>query len=228
MENVKKQFDEVSKKYDSQRQYLIPCYQDFYTACYPLVRKLSGAKRLLDIGAGTGLFSYFIYQINPNLHYTLVDLSPEMLRVAKERFNGLDNFQYEELDFSASNLPGKYDIIISALAIHHLEDKEKEQLYYAVYEALNPGGVFINADQVLGRTLGFDHYYRTNWRETVLVSGLEEDAIQKAFERVKLDKFATLESQLQILEDAGFTDVDCIYKNLNFVVFGGSKGLLSY
>ena len=224
MEEVKGQFDEISKEYDRQRPYLIACFHDFYTACYPLVKRLPAARTLLDLGAGTGLFSYFIYLIKPELNYTLVDFSPEMLNAAKERFKGLKNFQFQELNFATEPFPGRYDIIISALSIHHLEDEEKKQLYKNAFEALNEGGLFINADQVLGRSEGFDSFYKESWKESVLESGLEETAVQKAFERIKLDKFAPLETQISMLEEAGFTEADCIYKNHNFAVFAGTKG----
>ena len=224
MEEVKGQFDEISKEYDRQRPYLIPCFHDFYTACYPLVKRLTGAKTLLDLGAGTGLFSYFIYLIRPDLNFTLVDLSPEMLNAAKERFKGLKNFEFRELDFATEALPGKYDVIISALSIHHLEDEGKKQLYRNAFESLNEGGLLINADQVLGRNAGFDAFYKESWKESVLDSGLEEAAVQKAFERIKSDKFAPLEAQISMLEEAGFTEADCIYKNHSFAVFAGTKG----
>ena len=55
-------------------------------------------------------------------------------------------------------------------------------------------------------------------------SGLEVTAVESAFERIKLDKFASLESQLNMLSEAGFDDIDCIYKNQNFAVFAGAKG----
>src|SRR5579872_7193358 len=113
MNEVKEQFSNVSRKYDSQREYLIPCFNDFYTACLPLVKSLTHAKKVLDIGAGTGLFTQFIYDVNPNLDFTLTDLSAEMLNIARERFDGEPNFEYFELDFSKDALPGKYDIIIS-------------------------------------------------------------------------------------------------------------------
>jgi len=223
MNDVKEQFNNVSKKYDSQRESLIPCFKDFYTACLPLVKSLTHAKTVLDIGAGTGLFTQFIYDVNPSLHFTLADLSGQMLNVARERFKGEDNFEFIELDFSKDALPGKYDLIISSLAIHHLEDADKAKLYKNIYLALNDGGLFINADQVAGRTLLFDSLYKYNWRETVSHSGLDHEALVQAFERTKLDKFAPLDVQLQMLEKAGFNDVDCIYKNLNFTVFGGFK-----
>jgi len=223
MEEVRDQFNSISKEYDRQRPYLIPCFHDFYTACYPLVKRLSDAKSLLDLGAGTGLFSYFIYLIRPELYYTLTDLSPEMLKAAQERFKGLKNFQFHELNFAADALPGKYDIIISALSIHHLEDAEKKELYSKIYNSLNEGGLFINADQVLGRSAGFDAFYKAAWKESVKESGLEETAIEGAFERMKLNKFASLESQLDMLSAAGFSEIDCIYKNQNFAVFAGAK-----
>jgi tRNA (cmo5U34)-methyltransferase len=223
MNSIKEQFNSVSKKYDSQRHYLIPCLNDFYSACLPLVKSLTHAKKVLDIGAGTGLFSQFIYDLNPNLNFTLADLSGQMLDVARERFDGLNNFEFMELDFSKDALPGKYDIIISALAIHHLEDADKAKLYKNIYLALNDGGLFINADQVEGKNLLFDSLYKYHWRETVSKSGIDHEALVQAFERTKLDKFAPLETQLIMLEKAGFNEVDCIYKNMNFAVFGGFK-----
>lgn len=223
MNDIKEQFGNVSKKYDSQRQFLIPCFNDFYSACLPLVKSLTHAKTVLDIGAGTGLFTQFIYDVNPSLHFTLADLSNEMLDVARERFEGESNFKYIELDFSKDPLPGKYDLIISGLAIHHLEDENKARLYKHIYQSLNDGGLFINADQVAGKNLLFDSLYKYYWRETVSQSGLDHEALVQAFERTKLDRLAPLESQLKMLEKAGFNEVDCIYKNMNFAVFGGFK-----
>jgi len=146
-----------------------------------------------------------------------------MLSVARDRFKGMKNFDYIELDFSAGKIPGKFDIIISGLAIHHLPDEAKQNLYTNVYTALNEDGLFINADQVTGRSMLFDSLYKYEWRETVSHSGLEHDALIQAFERTKLDKLAPLERQLKMLEKAGFNEVDCFYKNLSFAVFGGFK-----
>src|SRR6202012_726184 len=208
MDEVKEKFGSVSKKYDSQRRYLIPCFDDFYHTCLPLIKSVPNAKLVLDIGAGTGLFSQYVYEKNPHLHFTLADISSPMLSVAKERFKDVDNFDFIELDFSKDKIPGKYDIIISGLAIHHLEDADKLQLYINIHNALNEDGLFINADQVSGRSILFDSLFKYEWRETVSHSGLDHEALIQAFERTKLDKFAPLEAQLIMLEKAGFNDVD--------------------
>ncbi len=223
IDDVKQQFGNVSKKYDSQRKYLIPCFDDFYRAGLPLIKSVANAKTVLDIGAGTGLFSQFVYEQNPHLHFTLADISDPMLSVARTRFQGRDNFDFIELDLATDKIPGKFDIIISGLAIHHLTDADKQKLYTNIYAALNEGGLFINADQVTGRTMLFDSLYKYQWRETVSHSGLEHDALIQAFERTKLDRLAPLEKQLKMLEKASFNEVDCFYKNLSFAVFGGFR-----
>jgi tRNA (cmo5U34)-methyltransferase len=223
VDEVKEKFGNVSKKYDSQRRHLIPCFEDFYHTCLPLIKSVPNAKRVLDVGAGTGLFSQFVYEQNPHLHFTLADISSPMLSVAKERFKGMDNFDFIELDLSKDRIPGKYDIVISGLAIHHLEDAQKLQLYINIYNSLNEDGLFINADQVSGRSILFDSLFKYEWRETVSHSGLDHEALIQAFERTKLDRLAPLDVQLKMLEKAGFNEVDCIYKNLSFAVFGGFK-----
>lgn len=223
MDEIRKRFREISNQYDQERQYLIPCYQDFYQISLPLITQHKSAETLLDIGAGTGLFSYFVYKVNPKLQYTLLDISPEMLAVAKKRFQGLSNFRYLENDYREKNISGKFDIIISSLSIHHLTDNEKSTLYERIYKALKPGGLFINADQVKGRTEAMDSFYKGQWKRAVIESGLEQLAIRRAFKRTELDQFAPLGWQLNELERVGFSEADCIYRYHNFVVMIGMK-----
>lgn len=129
-----------------QRKQLIPCFEEFYGVALSLVESINTSPKILDLGAGTGLFSSMVYQKYPNSQITLVDLSEKMLEEARERFHQLDNVQYVVGDYSNLTFSQSYDIVISSLSIHHLTHTAKRQLFSTVYQLLDDGGIFVNAD----------------------------------------------------------------------------------
>lgn len=221
--DVKKQFNDNASQYDSQRKKLVPCFDDFYSIAVSLAETNNVKPDILDIGAGTGLLSSFILKKIPNANLTLIDISEKMIEVAKSRFKDKPNVTYIIDDYTKCQYDKKYDIIVSSLSIHHLTKKEKKQLYISIYSILNPKGVFINADQILGSTPFIETLYKNDWKFKVENSGLSKEEIHSAYERTKLDKMDTLEDQLNWLKDIGFLDVDCVYKYYNFVVLFGRK-----
>ncbi|QEC67097.1 class I SAM-dependent methyltransferase [Panacibacter ginsenosidivorans] len=223
--NIQNEFKAVSEKYDTQRKHLIPCFNDFYSIPLELSEEIEEVKNVLDVGAGTGLMSAFFYEKYPEASFTLVDLSNDMLAKAKERFEKQnENFTYLSADFSTTDFgEQQYDLVISGLAIHHLEHSLKQELFSKIYKALKPGGWFINADQVEGGTEEADYIYRDNWKKKVEQSPLTEDAKQSAYKRIQLDIMAPLNDQLHWLKDAGFEQANCYYQYFNFVVFAGRK-----
>ena len=113
--------------------------------------------------------------------------------------------------------------MVSALAIHHLEDAGKRELFKAIFAALKPGGVFVNAEQVLGPTPAVERRYRESWLRRVRELRVSEDDLAAALARMKLDRCATVAAQLEWLREAGFIDADCAYKDGMFAVIGASK-----
>lgn len=221
--DVKEKFNDNASDYDSQRRKLIPCFDDFYSIAVSITETDNVNPDILDIGAGTGLLSSFILGKIPGANMTLIDISEKMIDVAKRRFKDKQNVTYIIADYTKYQFNKKYDIVVSSLSIHHLTDKEKKQLYANIYSILNPNGVFVNADQVLGSTTFIETLYKKDWYFKVVNSGLSEEEIAAAYERTKLDKMATLEDQLTWLKEIGFLDVDCIYKYYNFAVLFGRK-----
>ncbi|WNR42134.1 class I SAM-dependent methyltransferase [Paenibacillus roseipurpureus] len=217
-------FDEVAQKYDSQRRKLIPCFDDFYNTAASLVRLEGKAPRILDLGAGTGLFSSYMIPMYPQAQLTLVDLSSGMLDIAKERFAHAEaETRFVTADYSTFEDSEPFDAVISSLSIHHLEDEAKQALFHRIHQWLKPGGLFVNADQVLGATPFLDGLYRTDWEAKIEATDLSQEALQAAYERTKLDRMAPLTSQLGWLCDAGLIEVDCVYKSYNFVVMFAKK-----
>ncbi|WP_028559134.1 class I SAM-dependent methyltransferase [Paenibacillus pinihumi] len=220
---IKQLFDSNASHYDPERRQLIPCFDDFYGMALSLVESDNPAPRILDLGAGTGLFSAMVLQKYPDAHLTLVDLSDKMMEAAQARFHQNPNIEYIVADYTAYDFQGPYDFVISSLSIHHLTHPLKQQLFFRIHHLLQDGGSFINADQAAGHTPQADAYYRKRWLKSVYGSGLAEASIQASIKRRELDINAKPEAQLNWLKQAGFTDVDCVYKNFEFAVFYARK-----
>ena len=132
LNKIKEQFNYIAEKYDNQRKYFIPCFDDFYTRSVSLLKYYNiNFMNIVDLGAGTGLLTKIIYEMYPNANYTLIDISEDMLKIAKERFNGMNNFNFLEYNYVEDIPVNNCDLICSALSVHHLDDKEK--LYKNIY-----------------------------------------------------------------------------------------------
>jgi tRNA (cmo5U34)-methyltransferase len=224
MEHIRNAFNAIASEYDAQRQHVIPELDVFYGTAVWAADWPNSSPAILDIGAGTGLLSALLLQRYPDASLTLLDISEEMLKVAKKRFAGNKNIHYITGDYSTMSLGGRYDLICSALSIHHLTHEDKRGLYQRIYDALNPGGVFVNADQAAGETPALERKYVQYWNEFVLNSPLRDDErVEILRRRATLDMNAKLSVQLKWLLDSGFSDVDVVYRNRTFVVLTGRK-----
>lgn len=221
--DVKEKFDENASEYDSQRRKLIPCFDDFYSIAVSLAKTNKSNPDILDIGAGTGLLSSSVMEALPNAKLTLIDISEKMIEIAKNRLKYKPAVKYIIDDYTKYKFDETYDVVVSSLSIHHLPDNQKRELYANIYSILNPNGIFINADQVLGNTPFIESLYKSDWKRKVENSGLSQYEINSAYERTKLDKMASLDDQLTWLKEIGFLDVDCVYKYYNFVVMFARK-----
>ena len=202
----------------------MPCFEEFYgTVIRVIPFKREDSFNALDLGAGTGMLAALVGQEFPNALITLTDLSEPMLDQAKERFLGQHRFSFKVMEHQSLKISSEYDLVVSALSIHHLEDEQKQELFHQVHKALCPQGVFVNADQVLAPSTEAEVRYEQFWREDAMRQGATEQVLNQALERVKADKNAPLSDQLEWLSEAGFVDVDCWYKRFRFAVYGGRR-----
>lgn len=219
-------FDQSVEYYDNWMKLALPSYDEIFSIALELIPfDETEAIQVLDLGAGTGLFSEHVFAKYPRAEFVLYDLAPKMLAMARERFRQYaKQFEYVEIDYRDFQSTKKYNLVISSLSIHHLTNGEKKKLFGQVYRSLKDGGVFINVDQIKGPTQDMQNFYWTNWLKQVRAKGALENQIQASIDRrTKYDKDALLVDQLHWLSDAGFVNVDCIYKNYFIGVFFAKK-----
>jgi tRNA (cmo5U34)-methyltransferase len=215
-------FNKSAEYYDDWIKKALPsCDELFAAAVDSIPFGATDPIKVLDLGAGTGLFSWYILQKFHQADFTLLDIADKLLEIAKERFaSHPQQFQTIIQDYKNLELSTKFDLIISSLSIHHLQDEEKKQLFKKVYSHLKPHGVFINVDQIKGPTDVFQTLYWSNWLDKVRQADATEEQIQESIQRrTEFDKDATLLDQLSWLHSAGFNQVDCLYKNFFVGVF---------
>lgn len=222
--NIEEQFNLIAKEYDANRKKFIPCFDDYYENTTKfIVSNITKPKRVLDLGAGTGLLSYFWYQQCPSSEYVLVDIADEMLNVARKRFYGIDSISYQISDYSKELPDGDFDVIVSALSIHHLEDKEKIKLFAQIYDKLPSGGLFVNYDQFCAGQAEMNVWFDSYWENQLKSSGLTENDMELWKERRKLDKECSAEEEIEMLYRCKFKTVKCIYSYQKFSVIAAIK-----
>jgi tRNA (cmo5U34)-methyltransferase len=161
-------------------------------------------ERFLDLGSGDGRMIAAVRSCHPEARAVGLDASEPMLARAAERF-GADPLV--ELEARELGLPlpveAPFDAVVSGLAIHHLEDERKRELFGEVRALLTPGGTFANLDLVSSASPRIHERFR---RE---IGRVEDDPS---------DRLADLGEQLGWLRDAGFDEVDCHFKWLELAL----------
>lgn len=216
---VLKRFNEVAESYDDQRRYFIPCFDDYYkTSTSFLARCRMDIRSILDLGAGTGLLSKYLLDNYPEARFSLVDVSDKMLEIAKQRFTSMKNFEFIVSDYSKELPSATYDLIASALSIHHLNADEKTRLYSSIYNRLNESGLFLNLDQFNATDKIVNDYYNNWWYEYIHHSNISIEERDSWLKRRELDKESTIPETLTLLKEIGFKAVECIYSFMKFGV----------
>jgi tRNA (cmo5U34)-methyltransferase len=104
------------------------------------------ADRILDLGTGTGETAMRVLARHPGARLVGVDASADMLDHARRALPGA-RLMVRRLE---DPLPdGPFDLVVSALAVHHLDGPGKAGLFRRVAAVLRPGGRFVLADVVV-------------------------------------------------------------------------------
>ncbi|MGI2336416.1 MAG: class I SAM-dependent methyltransferase [Dehalogenimonas sp.] len=179
---------------------------------------MNGKQRadMLDMGCGTGFVTFNVARKLRNIDIESFDLSPDMVAVAKERYE--KGFKGRNIKFwvADAEIPfgeNKYDIVTTSFAYRNFANKNLATKN--VFNALKPGGIFIIQDLTKPEKHPMKGLYAFYMKYILpifaRVLGTEKSA---AGWLKKSTDFMPKNAQIQkILEDAGM--VNCYYKSLS-------------
>ncbi|ETW96192.1 MAG: hypothetical protein ETSY1_27655 [Candidatus Entotheonella factor] len=185
--------------------------------------------RVLELGLGTGNLTQKLLDRFP--HSTMVgyDLSGEMLARARAKLAGASaRVELHQGDLSRVAFEGPFDAVISAIAVHHVPPPDKPGLFQRLYDALRPGGVLVLGDSFQAATPALSERYRELSKAGLEREGIVETPVYTAYRSRNSQpsggSSTHLQAYLQWMEQAGFDNVDCVWKYLSRAVVYGERG----
>ncbi|MFC4449329.1 class I SAM-dependent methyltransferase [Halorussus aquaticus] len=214
--------------YDPGIEAIVPRYDELHDALLnapPQDRDES--IRVLELGAGTGELTTKLLTRFPDSSVLAVDHSDQMLDEAERKLETFGDRATLERGAFPDDYPsasGEYDLVVSSLAVHHLDETRKQTLFDAIYESLVPGGWFLNGDVIRFDAPHLETLSGEMIENWVRSKGWREDDFMEEWEASDdYDDPSSLTDQLVWLRDSGFEAVTSIWQYYNFAVYGGKK-----
>jgi len=223
---VRDHFDNKWREYDSKITKSIPFYEESFNILISII-KGSGTepKRILEIGVGTGNLTLSLLKCFPSASLFGIDLVENYVLKAKQKLSAFDDRailavrDIEDFEFNEN-----YDLVVTSYVFHHIKNNTQNSIYGSIFEHLNPGGMFINADFVDSSSRYFSTLFDDIRMQYMRSRGLDESTIKSDYlDHRKLEIPMPLEEQIRVLSQIGFSEVECFWKYLNLAVFGGVR-----
>jgi tRNA (cmo5U34)-methyltransferase len=207
--------------YDATIASLIPHYKVLIEAAAEAVDAAAPkSPAVVDLGTGSGALAAEILKMRPKARLIGIDADASMLDAARRRLKGrIDTI---EDNFELARIP-RCDVISASFALHHIPTGcRKAAIYKRCFAALRPGGVLVSADCCLAASRALQQTHRAEWLAHLQArySRAKAEGYLRAW--AKEDVYFTLDREVELLQDAGFS-VEIVFRKSSFAVVVGLK-----
>jgi len=214
-------FGSMVREYDSLIRRAVACYDEMLRRLVEYLPEQAGS--VLELGCGTGNYTLALAERYPQAELVLVDGSREMLDLTHERLGHPLRVRKIEQRFEELDLrPEWFEVVTSCIAVHHVEDKLR--LFRRLRRILRPGGAIVICDQMSGVTEDTSriHWDRMVdfWRQPGNCTPKERQSL--ADHAHKHDHYESVPAHLNLLNEAGFHDVDCVWRDTMWAIVTAS------
>lgn len=200
-------FDRVADGYDEVHVTLV--YDDpdaFYAKVSEPIAATEEIVQILDLGIGTGLELNAVFAKAPNAQITGIDLSEKMLELLRKKYADREAQLTLIQDSYLNSLPGEgnFDYVISVMTMHHLLEEKKLSMYQNIYNALKPGGKYMEGDYIVSAQVAEEEM--AAYQQALGDKSATQDGVYH------LDVPMTVEKIAALLRKAGFSEVSVIWQ----------------
>ncbi len=204
--------DFFSARLDGYEEQMLEHVEGCREAYRELVQYLpENCKRLLDLGCGTGLELEEIWNDQPQVQVTGIDLTQSMLDRLRQNYPDrtirLICGDYFTVPFENA----AYDAAVSVQTMHHFSHEAKVGLYKKILAALQPGGVYIECDYMVEKQEEEDFFAAENARIRRELGISQSDFYH-------FDTPCTMQNQIRLLYAAGFAHVEQVFRKGNTTI----------
>ena len=218
--NASWSFDKgIFKKFDQHINKSIPLYKwshdigldvsDFF---------LPNGNTFYDLGCSTGSFvkSLSIRHSNKNIKVFGIDEIQEMVNQSKKNNKQFKNVKILKGDITKIKF-NEPNFISSFYTIQFIKPSKRQKLIDKIYKSLLWGGGFLIFEKVRAPDARFQDMITTIYNDFKLSNGFSADEIINKTKSLKgvMEPFSS-KANMQMLKRAGFKDIICLFKFINF------------
>jgi tRNA (cmo5U34)-methyltransferase len=222
---IEKQFEfdeEVASVFDDMLNRSVPFYKENLNLQIDILKEfLNDNDKIIDLGSSTGTFLIELAKkSNKNLNLIGIDNSKAMIKRAKSKAKafGVD-IKFIESDFLEYNFSNA-NVITANYTIQFIRPLKREKLIKKIYNSLNNNGIFLMSEKLITshkklNKVMIDKYYE--FKKKMGYSEYEIAQKREALENVLIPY--TMEENIEMLKEAGFKEVEILFRWNNFATF---------
>lgn len=202
----------LPEEYDKGITRTLPYYEEYFKQIIDIVRTgFSASIDWLDIGCGTGKMADAAMKNSQVRHMICCDISPKMLKTAKER---VDSSCVEFLEMSAQGLQyhAEFDVVTAILLHHYFSYEDRLVSIKNCYKALKKNGFLFTVENFAPSNDRIKNLYLQRWKSYQYNNGKSEKECQEHILRYNTEYFPIpIQEQIEIFRKCGFENVEIFW-----------------
>jgi tRNA (cmo5U34)-methyltransferase len=214
------QFDEdVALVFDDMLQRSIPQYDVMRATVYELgCHFVQTGTHIVDLGCSRGAaLAPFIERYDTDCSYIGIDTSAPMIEAARERFVNAPGVSIRNADLRTSYPDARASVTLCVLTLQFVPIEYRQRILRDVYRHTMPGGALLFVEKVMGETADIDDVMVRDYYTMKARNGYSQEQIER--KRLSLEGVlvpVTARWNEAMLRSAGFQQVDCFWRWMNF------------